>query len=75
MAARHHAVERLGEITCPVVFASGAHTDTPFGPDLLGRLVEGMPQARAEVFDDLGHFGPLQDPPAIAASIRRAFSS
>ncbi|HUP84449.1 MAG TPA: alpha/beta hydrolase [Acidimicrobiales bacterium] len=75
MAGRHGAVERLAEIACPVVFASGAHTDTPFGPDLLGRLVQRMPDARSEVFDDLGHFGPLQDPAAIAASIRRAFSS
>jgi pimeloyl-ACP methyl ester carboxylesterase len=72
MAGGHHAVERLGELQCPVVFASGGQTDTPFGPTLLARLAEVVPDGRAEVFDDLGHFGPLQDPDAIAASIRRA---
>jgi pimeloyl-ACP methyl ester carboxylesterase len=74
MAGAHGAVERLGEVTCPVVFACGALTDTPFGPDYLARLVETVPDGRIEVFDDLGHFGPLQDPDAIAASIRRAFA-
>jgi pimeloyl-ACP methyl ester carboxylesterase len=73
MAAVHGAVERIGELGCPVTFASGAHTDTPFGPEYLARLIESVPGGRTEVFDDLGHFGPLQDPDAIAASIRRAF--
>jgi pimeloyl-ACP methyl ester carboxylesterase len=75
MASGHGAVSRLGELGCPVVFASGRRTDTPFGPDLLESLIGSVPQGRTEVFEDLGHFGPLQDPAAIAASIRRAFSS
>ena len=74
MASRHGAVERLGEVTCPVTFVSGGRTDTPFGDPLLRRLVEALPDGRVEVFEDLGHFGPLQDPPAVAASIRRAFA-
>lgn len=73
MAARHGAGERLSEITCPVTFVSGGRTDTPFGDPLLRRLAESLPDGRVEVFDELGHFGPLQDPAAIAASIRRAF--
>jgi pimeloyl-ACP methyl ester carboxylesterase len=39
----------------------------------MARLAQQMPDAHAEAFADLGHFGPLQDPAAIAESIRRAF--
>lgn len=74
MAARHGAVERLEEIACPVVLASGGRTDTMFGPDLMARLAERLPAGRAEPFPDLGHFGPLEDPGAVASSIRRAFA-
>ena len=75
MAASHRAIERLAEITCPVVFASGGRTDTPFNEALLSRAASSMASARTEVFDGLGHFGPMQDPAAVAASIRRAFAS
>ncbi len=75
MAAQHGAVTRLHEISCPVVLASGATTDTPFGPALMAELAGGMPSARAEPFADLGHFGPMQDPASVASSIRRAFAA
>jgi pimeloyl-ACP methyl ester carboxylesterase len=74
MAASHGALARLGEIGCPVVFASGQRTDTPFNEDLMTRAAASMRSARTEVFAGLGHFGPMQDPAAIAASIRRAFT-
>ena len=73
MAVQHGAGERLSEIRCPVTFVSGGRTDTPFGDSLLRRLAADLPDGRVEVFDELGHFGPLQDPAAVAASIRRAF--
>ena len=57
-----------------MVLASGGRTDTPFGPDLMASLASRMPAGRAEPFPALGHFGPLEDPAAIASSIRRAFS-
>ncbi len=75
MAVQHGAAARVHEIQCPVVLASGGRTDTPFGPDLMAALAPRMPDARAEPFPELGHFGPLEDPAAIAASIARAFSS
>lgn len=75
MAVQHGAGSRLDELTCPVVLASGGQTDTPFGPALMDALAERIPEARAEPFPTLGHFGPLQDPAAVAASIREAFSS
>ena len=74
MAMHHGAFERIDEVGCPVVFASGGRTDTPFGPDLMAVLAERVPAGRAEPFPELGHFGPLQDPEAIAASIRAAFA-
>ena len=74
MAGGHHAVERVGELQCPITFASGGRTDTMFSGEYLERLAERVPHGRTEVFADLGHFGPLQDPEAIAASIRRAFA-
>lgn len=74
MAVEHGAAARLHEIACPVTLASGARTDTPFGPAYLERVATTMRQARLEPFEDLGHFGPLQDPARVAASIRRALS-
>ncbi len=74
MATEHGAVARLGEITCPVVLASGARTDTPFGPDLMDRLVADLPNGTTDPFTDLGHFGPLQNPELVATAIRAAFS-
>jgi pimeloyl-ACP methyl ester carboxylesterase len=40
-----------------------------FAPVVVGQLGNG----RLERFDDLGHFGPLEDPAPVAASILRAF--
>ena len=74
MAANHGAAGRLAEIACPVTFVSGGRTDTPFGGELLRRLAADLANGRVEVFDELGHFGPLEDPAAIASSIRRAFA-
>jgi pimeloyl-ACP methyl ester carboxylesterase len=67
MASRHEAFAHLGEISCPVTIARGVGDDGPggFADVVAGELRHG----RLLAFDDLGHFGPLQDPPRIAASI------
>lgn len=75
MAMHHGAASRLHEVACPVVLASGGRTDTPFGPGLMAQLAERIAGGRAEPFPDLGHFGPLEDPAAVASSIRRAFGA
>ena len=67
----HGAYAGLGTVRCPVTLACGAATDT-FGPAVLAQLAERLPDARIEVFDDLGHFGPLEDPDEVAASVMRA---
>ena len=61
--------ERLGEIRCPVVVADG--TPEPGRSSLYPTdVVQLLPHAREVVLAHLGHFGPLQDPAAIAASIQ-----
>jgi pimeloyl-ACP methyl ester carboxylesterase len=70
---QHHAFSHLGDVACPTVVACGAHTDV-FGPAVMDVLAERLPHGRAEVFDDLGHFGPLEDPAAVATAIADAFT-
>ncbi len=55
-------------IEAPVVVACGEHS-TDVGPPLAARFADRLPHGRLEVMAGLGHFGPQQDPPAIAASI------
>lgn len=59
------AVESLG---CPVTFATG---DQPgaFGPAHAELLAGRIQFGQAEVLPGLSHFGPLEAPPAVAASI------
>lgn len=71
MGTSHGAWERLGEITCPVTVACGGRSDT-FGPPAAQLQASQLPRGRTEVFDGLGHFGPLEDPAAVAAAVRRA---
>lgn len=73
MAGGHGAAKRLGEIGCRVVFAAGGRTTTPFGAEHLAELARGMRDAGVETFPELGHFGPMEDPASVAASIRRHF--
>ena len=69
MASAHDGFGRMGEVRCPVVVARGGDTEAMSPPALAG-LVERLPDARVEVLPGLGHFGPLENPAAVAASIR-----
>jgi pimeloyl-ACP methyl ester carboxylesterase len=68
MGVANGVYPRLREIGCPVVVACGEHTDA-IGPELAEMIVDRLTTGRLEVMPGLGHFGPLQDPPAVAASI------
>ncbi|MGI8791599.1 MAG: alpha/beta fold hydrolase [Acidimicrobiales bacterium] len=72
MSSRHRTYERLAEIQCPVTLAGGELADT-FTPDIIRRQAEPLRQGRVEILEGLGHFGPLQDPVAVGAAVRRAF--
>jgi pimeloyl-ACP methyl ester carboxylesterase len=70
MATAHDGFARLGDVRCPVMLASGEDSDA-FTLPARAALLDRLPDARTEVLPRLGHFGPLQDPAAVAASIRR----
>lgn len=69
----HDAFGHLPEVACPVTVVCGAETDA-FGPDAITTVAERLPHGRAEVLDGLSHFGPLEDPDQVAASIVTAFT-
>ncbi len=64
----HDAFRGLPQVGCPVTLACGADTDA-FGPSFLDALADRLPRATTVVLPGLGHFGPLQDPAAVAASV------
>ncbi len=68
MGMAHGAWRRLGEVQCPTVIACGELTDA-IGPKLAGMITARIPRGRLEVVPGLGHFGPMQDPDAIVASM------
>lgn len=70
--ASHGAFERLGEVAIPVFLAGGGQPGS-FGARVLGAQHENLPRSELEIMEELGHFGPLQDPTRIAHAIRRAF--
>jgi pimeloyl-ACP methyl ester carboxylesterase len=62
-------LETAGQVRTPTTIAIGTTSEgwTPatFGPS----IVDSLPNGRLEQDDALGHFGPLQDPVTVAASI------
>lgn len=66
------AWDLLGRVACPVTVACGDRsggTGPPMAEAQVGRLAD----ARLEVLEGLGHFGPLEDPTRVAHSILSAF--
>ena len=62
-------VELAAEVLTPTTVAVG-HVEGDWGPALFApAVVEAMPNATLQRFEMLGHFGPLQDPIAIANAI------
>ncbi len=64
------AFDRLGEVAAQVTVATGTDTDPP--AMVAPYIADALPNGTLMTFDDLTHFGPLQDPPRIAASISTA---
>lgn len=74
MGPEHDAFAHLGDVECPVTVARGG--DTGPGPAaLVPAIVDGLPRGRIEEHPALGHFGPLEDPRAIAGSIAAAIAA
>ena len=69
----HHAFASLHEVTCPVWIAMGVEDAVPA---VFARAIsESLPHGTVASFPNLGHFGPLEDPEAVAHSILDAFST
>jgi pimeloyl-ACP methyl ester carboxylesterase len=69
-AVEEDRFSRLKEVTCPVVVAAGGRSDA-ITPERAQRIVDALPDGRLAVFPLLGHFGPLEDPGAVADVILR----
>jgi pimeloyl-ACP methyl ester carboxylesterase len=63
--------DRLEEVRCPVTVAAGGDGRPP--AQVAPHIVAQLPRGHLRVFDSVGHFGPLQDPPLIAAAITEEF--
>lgn len=64
----HDAYARLARVRCPVTLACGERTDA-FGPSFLELFAARLAAVEQVVLPGLGHFGPLEDPPAVAISL------
>jgi pimeloyl-ACP methyl ester carboxylesterase len=64
--------ERLDEVRCPVTVAAGGDDRPP--ARVAPHIVEQLPRGTYRQFDSVGHFGPLQNPPLIAAAITEDFA-
>ncbi|MET0727338.1 MAG: alpha/beta hydrolase [Acidimicrobiales bacterium] len=64
----HGAFAHLAEVRCPVVVACSGDVNGPasFAPP----IAEALPDGQLERHRHVGHFGPLEAPTALAASVR-----
>lgn len=72
-ATAHDAYARLGDVTCPVMVACGADTDG-CTPERAASHAGRLPGGRSEALAHVGHFGPLERPGRVAASVGRFFA-
>lgn len=74
MGGRHLAFDHLGEVRCPVTVVCGSAA-IPGPASFAPAIADALPQGRLEEHPELGHFGPLQDPDAVARSIEFAVTA
>jgi pimeloyl-ACP methyl ester carboxylesterase len=70
-APAHPGWTRLPSVRCPVVVMTGERTDA-VGAGLAGLQAERLPDGRVEVVPGVRHFGPMEDPPALARAVAAA---
>ncbi len=73
-AASNGAFANLSRVRCPVTLAYGGATDAN-GRAFIEAVESGLPDAVVDRFPGLGHFGPLEQPGAVAGAVRRFFGS
>ena len=67
-ARMHPGWTRLPAVGCPVTVLTGEQTDS-VGGDLARMQAERLPDGRVEVVPEVGHFGPMEDPPRVARAV------
>lgn len=72
--ASHDAFAHLDRITCHVALCCGAGTDA-FGPSFLEQDAARLRSSTVNVIPGVGHFGPLQQPSVVAASVISALAT
>lgn len=66
----HDTFAHLGEVGCPVTVAAGGDAG---GPAEMARMVaDALPRGTYEPHPALTHFGPMEDPAAMALAVRSA---
>ena len=66
----HPTFARLGEVGCPVVVAASGEVAGP--AQLAAVIADALPRGTLERHPELSHFGPMEDPAAMAAAARAA---
>lgn len=69
---RPNLMQRLGEITCPVLIV-GAEADQLVDPAELREMHQRLPHSRLSMHADTGHMIPLEAPQALAFDLRDFF--
>jgi pimeloyl-ACP methyl ester carboxylesterase len=70
----HRTWYQLDQLTCPVLVMGGS-IDDPGPAQVAEGVAERIRGSTFRRFEHLGHFGPLQDPDAIAAAIDEFFAA
>ena len=68
----HRTFSRLAEVRCPVTVAMSGETAGP--AEVAPLIAKALPDGRPERHPDLTHFGPMEDPPGMAAAVRAALA-
>lgn len=69
MATAHPAFTALASVTCPVLLLAGDESDFATLDDRMGRIATALPHGERQVLPGLDHFGPMQDPRAVARAV------
>jgi pimeloyl-ACP methyl ester carboxylesterase len=70
----HGTWEDLARVSVPTWVIAGAQA--PFQPSSIApRIAELVPNATYVQYDDMGHFGPLENPHALAALVQATLAS
>jgi pimeloyl-ACP methyl ester carboxylesterase len=69
---RPDVIDRLHEITCPVLLV-GANEDRLVDPAILPEMHPRFPNARLRMYDNTGHMIPLEVPQLLATDLREFY--